>query len=156
MTDYRIEPATAEHVLSVARTLRAQDLFEISAASDKDPVAVVVNSFKGSRDTWVGLADGVPVCLIGVYSPALLADYAHPWFYGSRTMKGHEIAFLRRCRPVVSALASTYGDLRNWVDVRNTPAIQWLRWLGFEVSDEVVRFPRLPGKFHPYRYGSKA
>lgn len=154
MTEYRIEPATAEHVVSVARTLRAQDLLEISGSTDKDAASVVLGSFKASRDTWVGLVDGVPVCLFGIYSPALLANYAHPWFYGSRLMAGHERAFLRRCRPVVKAMASMYGELRNWVDARNTPAIQWLKWLGFEVSDEIVRFPRMPGKFHSYRYGS--
>ena len=155
-TEYRIAQATPDTAALAARTLRPQDLLEIAAYSEKNPIDVVMSSYEGSRDTWVGLADDVPICLFGVWSPSLLTTVGHPWMYGSRLMKGHERAFLRRCRPVVAAMASRYGELRNWVDVRNTPAIQWLRWLGFEVSDEIVRFPRLPGKFHPYRYGSKS
>lgn len=156
MTEYRIKVANVEEALYVARTLRPQDLFEIAASSSKDPAGVVMSSYEGSRDTWVGLADGTPVCLFGIWSPCLLGGVGHPWMYGSRAIAGHERAFLRRCKPVVEAMASRYDELRNWVDARNKPAIQWLRWLGFEVSDEIVRFPRLPGKFHPYRYGSKS
>jgi len=30
-----------------------------------------------------------------------------------------------------------YSHLENWVDARNTKAINWLRWLGFTVHDPV-------------------
>jgi len=156
MTEYRIVAADATSALVVGHNLRTSDAFEIAASGKENFSSAVLSSFEGSRDTWVGTADGLPVCIFGLWVPSLISTTGYPWFYGSNAMRGHELAFLRRCRPVVAAMASRYDELRNWVDARNKPAIQWLKWIGFEVSDEIVRFPRLPGKFHPYRYGSKS
>ena len=152
MTRYSVERATEEDAFFVAANLRPQDLQELEASSDAPAEYSLARSFQVSRDTFVGKIDGVPACLFGVYSPTVLTSYGHPWFYGTVLLKGHESAFLRRCRPWVVETAQRYGRLTNWVDARNRKAILWLRWLGFEVSEETVTIGPRNLLFHPYRY----
>ena len=47
---------------------------------------------------------------------------------GRVALARHRLAFLRRCRDVVSRLAERYDTLWNYIDARNKVAIRWLAW----------------------------
>lgn len=150
MTEYSVDRATGDDAVNIAANLRALDRQELSATSLKTPEESLRLSVEVSRDAWAGKIDGVPACLFGVFTPGVISDHGFPWFYGTTLLAGHERAFLRRCKPWVREAVGVYGELRNWVDVRNRKAVLWLRWLGFDVSEEIVKLGPKKMSFHPY------
>lgn len=53
------------------------------------------------------------------------------WAVFTRAIDRHPIAFLRESKRLAE---SFHCEVVNYVDARNTVAVKWFRWLGFEVS----------------------
>ena len=115
--------------------IRPEDEAELWAASMSLPLPVMLRGLKLSTDTWVGLADGVPFCMVGVAPYSLIGSKGVPWMVGTVQLDRHAKAFLKACRPVLETILRQFSTLENWVDARNTKAIRWLRWMGFQVED---------------------
>ncbi len=136
MSEYDIQLATWGHVAHVIGHLRDVDRMEVCGMYGEDAnVGVVIRStYLVSRDTtFVGLADGEPLCVFGVAPPVLLSDVATPWLLGTSKIRMHSRTFLRHSRRIVKAWASMFPLMRNYVDDRNADAIRWLQWVGFQV-----------------------
>jgi len=58
--------------------------------------------------------------------------------------------FLRRNRNWIDANMKIYDKLENYVDARNTKAINWLKWLGFQFADETVPYGMLKMPFYKF------
>ena len=54
------------------------------------------------------------------------------WGVFTKAIERHPIAFLRFTKRFVASLEF---DVLNYVDARNTRAVSWFKWLGFEVSE---------------------
>lgn len=61
-------------------------------------------------------------------------DHNVVWAVFTKAIERHPIAFLRESKRLADAFTF---EVVNYVDVRNTKAVKWFRWLGFEVSDPV-------------------
>jgi len=70
----------------------------------------------------------------GMFGVMHYEDHNVLWGVFTRAIERHPIAFLRASREWIGALPV---DVVNYVDARNTKAVKWFEWLGFEVSDPV-------------------
>ena len=108
-------------------------------------------SVERSRTCWTGLMDDQVACLFGVAPTAILTRSGAPWMVATDLLEKHPMVFLRRCRPFMPTVFAGYDYLSNMVDARNTLAIQWLKWLGFTLSEARPEGPfSLP--FHPFEW----
>lgn len=149
MTEYAIVPATSEHARELAMTMRQADRDEAFAQTGQHPALALGMTVGSSVAAWTGLVDGVVACMFGVTGNEG-EEVGHPWMIGSRLIVKHQRAFLRRNRAVVEEMQSLFPVLENYVDERNSIAIRWLKWLGFDIFETEPHGPyKLP--FHRFR-----
>jgi hypothetical protein len=132
---YEIVTASQADLDLIARNMSRADADEVWATARLSPSAALAASAKVSRDTFVGLADGVPICAFGVGQRTILDDVGVPWLLGTPEISKHARAFLTLSKEWVEREAEHYSRLENWVDARHTRAVKWLKWLGFAVDD---------------------
>jgi hypothetical protein len=137
-----IVTAELKHITAIVDNVRDADREEFWALARITPKECLMQSFHLSRMAWTGLIDGQPVCMYGVVQSSLLGGVGRPWMVGTDLLDKHQMVFLRRCREQVRIMQMCFGRLENHVYVRNTKAIQWLKWLGFSFSE-----PELMGPF---------
>ena len=146
---YEIVAGTADHAAQLAATMREADVREIWASGRLVPDQALKLSMLASRDTSVGLVNGAVACMFGIAQPTVLSDVGYPWLLGSDLIVEHARSFLRLSRAWVQERREGYSALANFVDVRNTEAVRWLKWLGFKMDEPVPFGPdQLP--FHPF------
>ncbi len=149
-TEYQIVPATEEHAREMALVMRQADVDEVWAASHYEPLEALLVSLRLSPDPRAGLADGRVVCIYGVGQATLLSAHGVPWMLTAEELPDHARAFLRRNKLYLSEIRSKYRLLLNFVDARNTMAIRWLEWLGFDIAPaQPLGAENLP--FHPFK-----
>jgi hypothetical protein len=136
-----IVPATAEHIPAIAADLREADREELRAVGCMDPLDCMFHGLAHSEKAWTGLIDEEPVCMFGAVPASILGNVGRPWMVGTNRLDKHPLVFLRRCKRegCLGEMRERFDVLTNYVDVRNTRAIEWLMWLGFDVRFEPVR-----------------
>lgn len=133
MTEYHVEPLLPSHCEQLALVMRRADVDEVWAAGHVTPLAALRRSLAASRDAGAGFIDGQIACAFGVAPATVLGASGCPWMLGSDLIEQHAVGFLRRSAVVVARWKQDYDRLANFVDARNTRAIEWLRWLGFTI-----------------------
>jgi len=124
------------HIRHVADNCRKTDKAELFALALIDPYNAIKDGVETSETSWTGLINNVPVCIFGVCPVGgLFGNMGRPWMIGTDLIDQHAITFLRRNKKFVKMMLNQYGYLSNYVDCRNTKAIQWLRWLGFSFNE---------------------
>lgn len=152
---YEIREATWRDAVELAPKLRQADLDEIKAASGRDALGALSYSLKNSRSPQAGLIDGEVVCMFGVAQQSFFSIAGAPWLLASDQLVKHAKPFLRRSREYIKSLKKDYLYLCNYVDARNTQAIKWLRWLGFDIlPTQTYGVEDL--MFHPFEMKRKA
>lgn len=122
------------HIEDLLANVRTPDVAEFWAAGHVTPQQAVHLSLKHSREAWAGVAgNGQLLCLFGIAGGSLLSNRGTVWMIGHSRLDRFARPFLRDCGAQVQAMLGRYEHLSNWVDARNTRAIRWLRWLGFEI-----------------------
>lgn len=134
---YEVVPATFKHAEELAENMRWADCEEVWAVGHLYPLQATLLSLEASRDVWTGLADGKIVCMFGVGAAMILSTTGVPWLLTTELVNEHAKPFLRRNKKVVKEMRDKYPLLRNYVDERNTVAVKWLKWLGFEVLPSI-------------------
>jgi hypothetical protein len=81
---------------------------------------------------------GKVLAVFGVVPCPGRTDIGTIWMMGSDDLAGRRVAFLRSSRSWLKVLQQKYRVLGNFVDQRNQMHIQWLRWMGFQVSGDAV------------------
>lgn len=149
MARIELVDATPELLARVAANVRPADRAELWAQARHTPEQSLAIGLERGVFTFVPLFDGEPACAFGVVPVSALGGMGAPWMVGTPLLDRHARQFLRGCRPVVAEMSRMFPVLRNAVDARNTRAIRWLRWLGFEIHEAQPMGPdRLP--FHPF------
>jgi hypothetical protein len=133
--NFRIVPATEDHILGIAPRMRRADEEEVRAASGRCPVGALMHSLERSDFAYTVFFDGQPETMFGCGTVDLLSKTGAPWLLGTDALERNRRHFLRGSRYWVAEMRKRYSVLRNMVDDRNTVSKRWLEWLGFELSE---------------------
>lgn len=120
---------------TLAPRLRDVDLREIKAASGHTPLAVLQSSLRNSSQCYSGVVqdDDDVVMMFGVVPWSV--NTGAVWLLTSdidKLDRSVAFKFARDCKKWADELSKECPILFNWVDARNTTAIRWLKWMGFE------------------------
>ena len=130
-------PAVAGDEQILAPKLRQQDVDEVKASSGLDPLEALQISCLLSVDCNAIIAgDGE---LIGLFGVTKTPDpfVGCPWLLASDRLPEIRKEFLPQSYEWVQRINKQFPVLRNYVDKRNTKAIRWLKYLGFQFIDLV-------------------
>lgn len=145
-----IVPATIEHAEIIAQNTRQPDIDELWASSCSSPLNAMKNGIQFGDFALTGLADGKPVCMWGVVGVSLIGHVGVPWMVGTKDLDVLAIPFLRHSRKAIASTFQKYKSLVNYVDQRNTKAIQWLKWLGFNIEKKAEPYGVYQLPFHRF------
>lgn len=134
MAEVLIKKADFSHVAAMAPHVRQADVNELLATGYWNAEEALHDSVAHSTQAWAGFVDGEIVCMFGVCPRNLVMGEGSPWLLSTDKIVQHQKIFLRRCKFFVDQMGRDYNQLINYVDARNTVAIRWLRWLGFDIE----------------------
>lgn len=124
-----------EAVSYLADNLRPADLDEVHAMLGTDPETAMLSSIQASSDAWlVTDRTNLPIALFGV-APSMVPSVGTPWMLGTPGIAAEATSFARQTRRYVEEVQARYRVLTNFVDARNTEAIDWLLFAGFDLID---------------------
>lgn len=149
MVSVKIVPATLDHIVEINKKVRREDRNELWVAAMQTPLDAMQMGIECGK-TMTGLVDGEPVVMWGVVEDSLMLKTGMPWMLATTELESHAMQFLRRCKKHVMEMLREYGTLENYVDARNIRAIQWLKWLGFTVSDKAEPYGVFGLPFHKF------
>lgn len=142
-------PVTADDVAAILPIVRQADIDEITQALGIPMEDALHDAITGSLNARKIVVDGMIVAVFGDAVYSILGSVGVPWLISTVHVERHARAFLKVCKPEVQSMLTRHQHLMNYVDVRNTAAIRWLKWLGFTFGPAVPygarRFP-----FHPF------
>lgn len=146
MAYYR--PSKIEDCLELAPILRKQDVDEVAASHGLNPVTALRLSFKISNECNSIIHEGKVVGMFGYGSDG--GTVAVPWLLASDKIKEISREFLPQSKLWVDKVAEDYDVLVNYVDVRNTVAIRWLKFLGFKFIRRIEHFGKAQVPFYEF------
>lgn len=138
---------SAEDVSAILPLVRQADIDEITEALG---IPMEEALLEGAADNGKKIVvDGKVVAVFGDATYSILGSVGVPWLISTIHVEQHARAFLKVCKPEVMDMLTRHAHLMNFVDVRNTTAIRWLKWLGFTFGSAIPYGPKgFP--FHPF------
>lgn len=136
----KIVPAERAHADFIAERARAADVAELWTSSRSTPLDAMLRGMESTVHTFTAVYEGQPACMFGAAPFSILGGMGAAWMIGSSILDRHgaQKDLLRLSEPVVEFMQDQFPNLLyNFVDARNTSAIRWLRWLGFQFSDPI-------------------
>ena len=119
----------------LSENLRKEDIQEIQAVTGLPPLLSLLTGLKMSSVPLVICnADCKPVAMLGVVPNGLIGFI---WMVGTDDLKKISLSFLRNSKDVCDVLKGKHQVLHNYVDKRNKLHINWLKWMGFSIINEV-------------------
>ena len=142
-----------DHLKSLDGRLRLADITEIYSATGENPYAVIRNSWDASVLSWAILYKGRTVCVYGVAPVfSFLGAIGTPWMVGTDEMAAPSVKWVLTKtikRKYIPILLDRFPCLLNFIDVRNTSSIKWLKWCGFKF-DKPVKYGYSQLPFFPF------
>lgn len=134
--------------------MRQQDRQEIWAIGHCLPDAALRMSLDVSDKAYSFMQGNRTLAMFGVSSPSLLSSTGVAWFLSTdETFRKHRRTMARQGRAWLLKWLKDYDSLMNFIDVRNTESIRWLKWCGCSFSDPVIygidRLPFLKFELNP-------
>ena len=119
----------------LSENLREEDKQEIKAVTGLPPLLSLLCGLKLSSVPLVICdADSKPVAMLGVVPNGLIGFI---WMVGTDDLKKISLSFLRNSKDVCDVLKGKHQILHNYVDKRNKLHINWLKWMGFTIINEI-------------------
>ena len=142
-------PVSVEDVPAILLIVRQADVDEITEALGIPMERALIDAVTGSLNARKIVVDGEVVAVFGDAIHSILGSVGVPWLISTIHVEKHARAFLKVCKPEVQGMLTRHRHLMNYVDARNTSAIRWLKWLGFDFGEAAPYGPkRLP--FYPF------
>lgn len=132
-----IVPATARHIGSLHRRLRAIDVREC-AAMGLSPRAALRRGLCASQGAWTATLDGRPEAMFGLVVECALTGRGVPWFLGSEAVWRQARALLRIGPQVLATFHDSSPILANLVCADNARAIRLLHKWGFTLDQDCI------------------
>ena len=128
--------ATEVDCIYLSEHLRKEDIQEIKAVVGNLPL--LLSLLIGHKLSAVPLvicdAESKPVAMLGVVPNGLIGFI---WMVGTDDLKKISLSFLRNSKDVCDVLKGKHQILHNYVDKRNKLHINWLKWMGFTIINEI-------------------
>ena len=117
--------STIQDVEYIAPRLKYEDKREIDANTGNTPYNALLKGFFQSEVCFTLIGNGEPIGMFGV------TEDGGVWLLVTDGIKKHKIKFIKESKKVIEFLTTKYRKLWNYVDVRNTLHIKWLKSCGF-------------------------
>lgn len=115
-------------------TLRDADVAELAITSPGySPDDLLRQAVELSYFAELVRVEGRPAIVYGV-APTRVYGVGSVWMLASNDIGRIRKQFVAGCREKVEMMNRMFPVLCNWVHAENTVAVNWLRWLGFEVQ----------------------
>lgn len=117
--------------------MRQVDINEIYAASGNNPKQEIIASLQLSEYTYMARDKhtGRVICMFGIGERKNGINGRIIWCLGTNLLDNYKREFLANSAKVLETWAEKYGQLYNFVDVRNDKTIRWLEWLGAKFGE---------------------
>ena len=135
-------PLTLADIEAIEPLVRQADRDEITGALGIPMLDALRDGVRDSRKASQIVVDGYAVAVFGDATYNVLTGLGVPWLISTVHVERYPRAFLAVCKPAVAEMLTRHAELINYVDVRNTVAIRWLKWLGFQFDAPVPYGPR--------------
>lgn len=134
-------PVSVDDLAEIAAAVRPADIAELTEALGIPIEQALHEAITGSLRAKKIVVGGEVVAVFGDAVHSILGSIGVPWLISTVHVEHHAKAFLKVCKPEVADMLTRHRTLINYVDDRNTVAIRWLQWLGFEFGDAVPYGP---------------
>lgn len=123
----------------LAANMREHDRREVWAIGHYTPEQALKVSFDTSDKVFSFVQGNKKVlAMFGVSSPSLLSSTGVIWFLSTQEIfQKHRRTMARRGREWIMKFLKDYSTLMNFIDVRNTESIKWLKWCGCSFSGPI-------------------
>ncbi len=139
LTYRNVRPGDIEHL---AENMRQEDIDEVLAAGQRTPrESLIVAVRRSSKDVFIAADSNDVAIFIGGVSPKiLLSSTGIVWLLGTDQNYKYRRNLLKDSRRAIGIFLEMYKRLENYVHVKNTISIRWVKILGFTM-EKPVRFP---------------
>lgn len=131
MADIIVREASQADVAAFAAQMRVEDAEEVWALCRLSGYEGLVESYKNSKECYLGLLDGKVFCIFGVVPGE---EQASVWMMFVKNIECLPLSFFRKSREYLDGMLRTYGKIGNYVRVENIFILKWLAWLGFTIE----------------------
>lgn len=135
-------PVSAEDVPAILPLVRQADIDEITEALGIPMEEALLDAVTDSLNAKKIVVNGQVVAVFGDAIHNILGSIGIPWLISTVHVERNALAFLKVCKPEVQGMLTRHHHLINYVDARNTAAIRWLKWLGFEFGPATPYGPK--------------
>ena len=128
--------ATEVDCIYLSENLRKEDIQEIKAVMGNVPplLSLLIGHKLSAVPLVICDAESKPVAMLGVVPNGLIGFI---WMVGTDDLKKISLSFLRNSKDVCDVLKGKHQILHNYVDKRNKLHINWLKWMGFTIINEI-------------------
>lgn len=128
-------PATLELAERISWRLRASDIEEARAAHGYSPQDACRLSVAASQYAFCWLVNDEPIYLCGLRSGTAFNRTGQVWGLGTDDMRRYAKTFWPASQRFIAFCRGHVDVLENWVDVRNTASMAWIKRLGFTMGE---------------------
>jgi hypothetical protein len=125
-----VRTAEIDDVCCLKDTLRESDREEIKASHGHNPEEALLHSLKVSSHAFTVTFKGRPVAMFGVAPTEGDKTLGCIWLLASDEIHKIKKTFLKMSGVFIKQMLDLYPVLFNYVDIRNTKSIDWLKWCG--------------------------
>lgn len=137
-----VRKATLKDIHELAPKMREADKKEILASDNVGPTEALLLpfNFKNAKIySGIGTKEEGVVCMFGS-TPTDNKDFGVAWMLSSEQLFNHKKTFIKECPYWINHMGQGYKYLYNFVDKRNTKALRWLKFIGFNIIEEIPEY----------------
>lgn len=123
--------ATLAHARALAAHLSAETVRSIDLFGPREPLVVILESMRASREPFAVSVDGELVFIWGVRE--IEPTVARGWFMTSDAVLRHRREFWQASKEIVEGLRAHYRVLTNIIPAENAATLRWAEGLGFTI-----------------------
>lgn len=134
---FEVVPGTVELMHQLVANLWDVDKEDIEQLFGVEPHVGAEMCLQMSDECWFVLKWGRPVACGGVVREE---EGGYPWFLTTNGEKSADVRYKLAAvsKRFIDAILIRYGTLISCVPVQHKKAFRWLKWLGFEVGEQML------------------
>lgn len=120
---------------AIARDMRHQDVNEVWASNRHTPTEALMTGWRLSDYSVVITVNKEPCVMLGLVIRDILSGAGVPWLLGTNASLKYKRQFFHQVPSVIDEMLNVCPKLFNYVHVKNTVSIDWLKWIGFTIEE---------------------